>query len=52
MAARRTSICRRYPFQPIENQHLIGHSIEFVEKINQRVRWPIPIPSPRLVALW
>ena len=28
MAARRASICRRYPFQQIENQHLIGHSIE------------------------
>jgi hypothetical protein len=28
MAARRPSICRRYPFQPIENQHVVGHSIE------------------------
>ena len=28
MTARRASICRRYRFQQIENQHLIGHSIE------------------------
>ena len=46
MAARRAAICKRYLFQQIENQHVVGHSIEFVEKINQRVRWPIPIPSP------
>jgi len=27
MAARWASICRRYSFQQIENQHLVGHSM-------------------------
>ena len=28
MAARRAAICKRYLFQQIENQHVVGHSIE------------------------